>query len=406
SNEWNKIRLDFPILGKKEIHVSKKAVVSFSGQLDYSGILIPSPQNYRFIAPYFHPGYQSHGSLTTTQTNDSRFLGLVAKNVHNFKPTLSLVLDFVNVTDQQGKVNTFQMVLLGNRHETYLILNYQELRTSNAVVGFSLQNECKYDIFATPSNSKRLMYTNSTNTKGRHVFHLTPRSCINKPNDYKPSEKAQTSPFQPPYPITVGNQAPFLGTRPFNFIISRSGFISPTMQTGSTIQDLIDMKGNFIYVNDITKCDNMTTITVEYQGKQTSVRPSGGDIRPAGRVASFGGSSDLDISSTVTMSDLLEPVSKDVSKFIGKRFNALHLFYIRFNLPENDQSFVVIFVTDGTLGFIILDRQGMTDQNFVYGFSTANCDWSIIEPDSRSGNTGFVGRYIVDITSRGPCIPN
>ena len=153
-------------------------------------------------------------------------------------------------------------------------------------------------------------------------------------------------------------------------------------------------------------------MTVEYQGKQTPNRPGGGSVRPGGGAgieslgglsSSFGERSGPDIPSTAT---LLGTVSKDISKFIGKSFTAIHLFYIRFNLSEKGKSFVVMFTTDGTLGFMLIDRQAMTDQKFVFGFSRTSCDWSITEPDSKSGNTGFVGRYIVGVTSREPCIPD
>lgn len=69
--------------------------------------------------------------------------------------------------------------------EDFMIINYKKLSSAHALTGFSIQNDCKYDVLISPSRSKNLL-TSATNTatKGRHVIHLSFRECLHQSSEF------------------------------------------------------------------------------------------------------------------------------------------------------------------------------------------------------------------------------
>ena len=81
-------------------------------------------------------------------------------------------------------MNFFQ-VLLNGGSDDFMIINYKKLSSAHALSGFSIQNDCKYDVLISPSRSKYLL-TSSTNTKtiGRHIIHLSFRECLHRSSEF------------------------------------------------------------------------------------------------------------------------------------------------------------------------------------------------------------------------------
>ena len=91
---------------------------------------------------------------------------------------------FVLILSENIKVNFFQ-VLLNGGSDDFMIINYKKLSSAHALSGFSIQNDCKYDVLISPSRSKYLL-TSSTNTKtiGRHIIHLSFRECLHRSSEF------------------------------------------------------------------------------------------------------------------------------------------------------------------------------------------------------------------------------
>jgi len=104
------------------------------------------------------------------------YLGNVVKRNYtdsNFVPNYVLMASFIKVATVRKVENTFQLLLVSDGYDTYVIMNFVELG-GTGLTGYNDPN-CKRNEL---KKRKNLLTTSNTGYMGQHVFKLTDPSCI------------------------------------------------------------------------------------------------------------------------------------------------------------------------------------------------------------------------------------
>lgn len=146
----------------------------------------------QLIAVYYKDTkFCENSNIYYRQTTDGELLLNITRLVHSsysktFFPSNAIIVTFSKLCDNilPHKTFSYQATILSNDEEVYLILNYQTLRNSGAITGFSLNSDCIYELFAPVTTSEELERTSNTGIKGVHLYQLTRQYCSSSGKEF------------------------------------------------------------------------------------------------------------------------------------------------------------------------------------------------------------------------------
>lgn len=101
--------------------------------------------------------------------------------IRNYNATQTLIVTYVNVS-AHGKYkekHTFQTILTTNGNDTYAVLIYNRLSSSNAITAFA-EGHCMSKTFNTSDTSRLMLSSSNIQENGKFVFLLTTSQCRGK----------------------------------------------------------------------------------------------------------------------------------------------------------------------------------------------------------------------------------
>jgi len=160
----------------------------------------------------------------------------------------------------------------------------------------------------------------------------------------------------------------------FNYQVSSDGYISTDQSVNKSVtpEHIKQMSDSIIYIGDIL---NMTQATI----KLSAGDPFTSDAEP----------------------DIWNKIKNDISIFNANQFAPTFVYPIEVNYNYSKVIKLVI-ASDGRETFVLLNRQQHVNRPFVFGYSSQNCDWFLVQPETlvETGNTGYFGQYIFKISTK------